>query len=180
MIIGKAKGIPYSNPYLPSDFNIETKEGGFAIVNAEEYRCGKAIMPDWYPHVYVPNPHYRNIQLSRFNGYQCLGIGEITSSDYPPIDKITQKLTCPYIFGDDIVRTIVSYWKPREDKALPIGKYGILTINYCYRIEIDGKVFPVTQEKIVRILNEEEKIDIYSDSGIEEITYIYSVAWVVL
>ena len=43
--------------------------------------------------------------------------------------KITFKLSCPYLFGDDAVHDIDTWWKYEEDIEFPI----------CYRIEFGGK-----------------------------------------
>lgn len=42
--------------------------------------------------------------------------------------KLTVKLKCPYVFGDNAVHEIVTYWEP-------VSKI----VNKCYRIEFDGK-----------------------------------------
>ncbi|MDR0765412.1 MAG: hypothetical protein LBF09_00535 [Odoribacteraceae bacterium] len=175
----KVKGISYTNAFLPPDFDIEKKEGTIAGVDAGEYTCGQAIVPDRHPPFLGPNPFNRHVLLSRFNGYQCLGIQEMTFSKYPVEDKVIHELACPHVFGDDAKHTIVSYWKSRKDKLPPIDEDGVSTTNYCYRVEVDGKEFPVTLEKIGGVLDEEEKTAIYSGSEIA-VTRAYSVAWVVL
>jgi len=48
----------------------------------------------------------------------------------PPADKIIYQLKCPYIFGDDKVYEIVTYWKPTGKRE-----------QTCYRMEFDGKEF---------------------------------------
>jgi len=50
-------------------------------------------------------------------------------------DKLVYQFTCPYVFGDDVEHTIVSYWKRSESGQMS-----------CYRVELDGKEFSVTNE----------------------------------
>jgi len=47
----------------------------------------------------------------------------------PPAEKITLKLTCPFLFGDDISREIVTFW---QESKIVIGK------QLCSKIEIEG------------------------------------------
>ena len=45
--------------------------------------------------------------------------------------KVTLKLKCSYLFGDDAVHDIVTWWKPEEN----------MRKSFCYRIEYGGKEF---------------------------------------
>ena len=103
------------------------------------------------------------------------------SSLCPPAGIITHKLTCPHIFGDNAEHIIISYWKPREDSHSSwILKDGTSALNYCYRIEIDGQDFPVTQEIFVSNHSEESKKIFLQHNGKEQISKTLSVGWIVL
>ena len=54
-------------------------------------------------------------------------------------EKATFQLSCPYIFGDNEVHNIVTWWKPEKiaDAWLEHRFYELAPS--CYRIEIDGK-----------------------------------------
>ena len=48
----------------------------------------------------------------------------------PPAEMLTFKLKCPYMFGDDAVHDIVTYWK---EGNVPTNS------RVCYRVVLDGK-----------------------------------------
>jgi hypothetical protein len=50
------------------------------------------------------------------------------------VEMLTYMLSCPYIFGDDKVHEIVSYWRTPEDSMND-------RCRACYRVVIDGKEF---------------------------------------
>jgi len=54
----------------------------------------------------------------------------------PFAEKITFKLKCPYIFGDDEEHEIVTWWKQKTKK-----NKGSPDSVLCYRIELGGKEF---------------------------------------
>jgi hypothetical protein len=54
----------------------------------------------------------------------------------PPAEMITYKLSCPFVFGDDAVHEIVTWWRPYSEKTLNGHPK-----NLCYRIELDGEEF---------------------------------------
>ena len=56
--------------------------------------------------------------------------------------KVTLRLACPYLFGDNETHDIVTWWEPI------IGT----TRATCYRIEYGGKEFPVSEESIATII----------------------------
>ena len=68
------------------------------------------------------------------------------SSTHPSkkIDMITYKLIFPFVFGDNKEHIIVSYWHPDESGTID---------QICYRIELDGKEFPVTREPLLKYYN---------------------------
>jgi hypothetical protein len=62
---------------------------------------------------------------------------------YKPV-IFTHKLTCSYVFGDNKEHTIVTYWQLHDIKA---------NVKTCYRIEVDGKEFPVIQKPLQKYYN---------------------------
>ena len=137
------KGIDWTwQPYI--SLNQEETQ---AIINKNKKLYTLEVV---YPEVYM---------LSTGYGYYYLDINEnnhylsfqpqVSPSRYlgkelPPADKIIYKLSCPYIFGDDAVHEIVTYWKP--DKS---GYQRQL----CYLIEFEGKEFPVEESFATIILD---------------------------
>ena len=80
----------------------------------------------------------RGLSLYRRNdGHYYLELLCGSSSLCPPVEVILQKITSQHIFGDNEEHIIVSYWKPQKTVR-----------NTLYRVEVDGKEFPVTQEKM--------------------------------
>lgn len=59
---------------------------------------------------------------------------------FSPADKITIKLRCPYIFGDDKVHEIDTYWKI-DYSGIPQELIDEYSNSFCYRIEFDGKEY---------------------------------------
>jgi len=53
----------------------------------------------------------------------------------PSAGKITLNLSCPYIFGDDAVHEIVTWWEPTD-----IGSNIFFRNQICTHIEFDGQV----------------------------------------
>jgi len=55
---------------------------------------------------------------------------------------LTYKLKCPYVFGDEAVHEIVTYWDIPKTKSGDGSVYA-----KCNRIEFEGKVItPITYE----------------------------------
>lgn len=76
--------------------------------------------------------------LRKINGYSYLGVQPISNAynndgivSYHPAERLTFKLNCPYVFGDNAEHEIVSYWKARSQSFY----------NDCYRVEFDGKEY---------------------------------------
>lgn len=148
----KVKGIPVrQSPYI-QDTSVIALIGW--IDPPDLYQC--SVIP-----AYLRDPYDRSYQLdvdTLWNGHYCLSIGEV-AKHYPTSweEVIIHKLIFPYIFGDDAEHIITTWWKLTIIGPL----YSSLD---CYRMTLDGKEFPVTQEK---------KYD-------HEYALTYSVAWVVL
>ena len=60
-------------------------------------------------------------------------------SEYLFREKVTFRLTCPHIFGDDAEHDIDTWWKPGEDRYVHGVKVSGIGSPICYRMEIDGK-----------------------------------------
>jgi hypothetical protein len=56
----------------------------------------------------------------------------------PMADKVIIKLKCPFIFGDDKVYEIVTYWQPKE--GMPYYR-GNPYFGECYLVEFEGKEY---------------------------------------
>ena len=54
----------------------------------------------------------------------------------PFAEKITFKLICPYVFGDDDEHEIVTWWELKT-----LDDVGELDCTLCCRVDLDGKVF---------------------------------------
>jgi len=69
------------------------------------------------------------------NGYYVLtNYFSIPQGDCPETKMLTYKLKCPYLFGDDAVHELVTYWNiSNKSHENVYGK--------CSRIEFEGKVF---------------------------------------
>ena len=63
---------------------------------------------------------------------------------FPCVEKITFKLTFPSLFGDDLEHDIVTWWELIENILSPV----------CYRIEYNGKEFPVEEKYVATIVLE--------------------------
>lgn len=59
--------------------------------------------------------------------------------EYPFREKVTLRLTCHYIFGNDVAHDIVTWWKPGEDTYINNDKIPGIWSPICYRIEFGGK-----------------------------------------
>lgn len=91
------------------------------------YSAG-GIMDDLFPTLGIfkkDDNYYLVFDEFSYNGGGC-----------PAAEKLTFKLTCPYIFGDKEVHEIVTYWKPDPKWD------GIKLLRFfCTHIEVDGKAF---------------------------------------
>ncbi len=79
---------------------------------------------------FEPAVHRPILGLSRHNGYSYLtNQFGLPVNDCPKQKILTYKIKCPYLFGDDAVHELVTYWDI-PDKSNPSAK--------CYRIEFEG------------------------------------------
>ena len=94
--------------------------------NWDNYIYNAPARPGFEPDVNRPI-----LGLSRYNGYSYLtNQFGIPVNDCPEQKVLTYKLKCPYLFGDDAVHELVTYWDIPKDKINPSAK--------CYRIEFEG------------------------------------------
>jgi len=86
---------------------------------------------------YIPDAFFPTLHLQKIDGNYFL---ELSTKSYikdcSAAEKLTFKLKCHYLFGDDAEHDIVTYWKP-DTEYNGIGIHAHL----CYRIELDGKEF---------------------------------------
>ena len=86
-----------------------------------------------YPKLYIANESFVSLGFLN-NGREYLQFfTESTrlAGNFPK--KIIFRLKCPYLFGDNKVHDIVTWWKFIDTYCAPL----------CYRIEYGGKKFPV-------------------------------------
>ena len=97
--------------------------------NNEHYHLIEPGMIDYEP--YTPILMYQ-----RYNGQILLGNRFHIYMDYvEPQEKLTYKITCPYIFGDNEIHVITTYWKKELGESILHSYY-----PECYMVEFDGKV----------------------------------------
>ena len=109
------------------------------------------VMPELYALYYVyedgdiPDPWQHNAgspQIDLRKSGHTEALGAIINDDYdyllfhtltettqPFVEKITLKLKCPYLFGDNETHDIDTWWKQSSKGDL------------CYRIDFDGKEY---------------------------------------
>ena len=88
----------------------------------QNYINGETVPgPDIYPQT-VPLQTRENNQLGT-----CLSIYITRLRKKNNVRKLTYKLKCPYVFGDEEIHEIVAYWNLHELHA------------ECYRIEFEGQ-----------------------------------------
>ncbi|WP_189604196.1 hypothetical protein [Salinimicrobium marinum] len=89
---------------------------------------------------FEPDVNRPTFGLSRFNGYSYLtNQFGLPVNDCPEQKILTYKLKCPYLFGDDAVHELVTYWDISKDKRNPSAK--------CYRIDFeDNEITPAPMD----------------------------------
>ena len=71
--------------------------------------------------------------------YLWLGIASFRKFDFA--EKITLRLTCPYLFDDNEAYDIVTWWELHD------------YYTTCFRVEVDGREFPVKEDIATIILD---------------------------
>ena len=104
---------------------------------------------------YTSLRHQPAISVQKFGGRYFLGIFVVTNhrtmhiKNCPFANTLTFNLSCPYIFGDDAVREIVTYWSmdPSYHPEYQNNKkwFKNRPQSFCYRVVFDGKeITPIT------------------------------------
>ena len=89
---------------------------------------------------FEPDVNRPKLALSNYEGYSYL-INQfgLPVDDCPKQEILTYKIKCPYIFGDDAVHELVTYWEIPNERN-PSAK--------CYRITFEGnEVTPSPMDK---------------------------------
>ena len=94
------------------------------------------------------------------------------NEEHPFNEKATFQLSCPYIFGDNKVHDIATWWKPEKIADAWLGHRFLELAPSCYRIEIDGK--EITEITYVSDLPYNQSGSIHGQAG------PYSIATIVL
>jgi len=132
-----AKGIGLEH-WIPSDAPVE-------------YATRGDVIPDLYtldilvfePHnniepYVIPNAFHRRLTTNTFWGsWHLTNDFPLSVDKYPDTKKIIYRLKCPYVFGDEEVREVVTYWTKTT-------KSGVNFNTECYRIEFEGNEYKIT------------------------------------
>ena len=109
---------------------IDSMEG---YINPDEYTL-KVIWED--PCWLATGAHSSRLGIWKYESRYIMSV-TVDTGFYEGCDALNRKLvfqfTCPYVFGDNEVHNIVTFWK-RKRSNRPTSD------NPCYRIEFDGKV----------------------------------------
>ena len=80
---------------------------------------------------FEPDVNSPKLGISKYNGYSYLtNQFGLPLEDCPTQEILTYKIKCPYIFGDDTVHELITYWDIPKGKRNPSAK--------CYRIAFEG------------------------------------------
>jgi len=123
------------SPYIPEE---QAKSGG---VNRDLYDLDIILSEpcqSWDNSIHTPagSNTYLTLGMKIYDNGYCYLTNDYFSvpvGDCPEEKILTYKLKCPYVFGDEAVHELVTYWD--------IPKKKILSSYYakCYRIEFEGK-----------------------------------------
>jgi len=134
-----ANGIDWSQEENQAAINKNKELYTLEIVYPEVY-----MDPVWTHYhsggAYIPSHsigYKLNISIDKNNSYYLsfhpqTSVKRSFDKELPLAEKIIYKLKCPYIFGDDSVYEIVTWWEIEKE-----------TLAICYRLEFDGKEFPI-------------------------------------
>ena len=114
--------------------NIESDQFGLPI--RRDLFSFEVIFPDprMYPDIFLPEFDYPILLVSKLgNGDYCLTCYPLSNNEFngkkiPPSKKITFKLKCPHIFGDDSEHVIETGWRSFN-----------LNRQECRSVTFDGK-----------------------------------------
>jgi len=155
----KGIGFDWSQP----EGMVITEEEAGGTVKPDLYTL-EIVFPEGFKNPWKPEPghdvifdkHEPALGYGWGCNYNWIGTAEICSYGYlffetgslkswgddplPFAEKITFKLSCPYIFGNDVSKDIVTYWVCEHKNEFSAK---------CYRVEFDGKdYFP---EEMIRV-----------------------------
>ena len=99
-------------------FNENTSSG--EVSNSDVFFLNKST--NFYGAVYT-------VSINKFD-YFYVRLSASSPESSPALNKITFKLKCPYIFEDNSIHEIVTYWAPESKNSRN---------HVCYSIEYDGK-----------------------------------------
>jgi len=110
------------------------------------------VFPEGSTNLYIVEPlsggqpmNHPELFLYNRNGYNYIGI-DVASYKFtwpdleeiiPPVGKFVFQVTCPYIFGDEAVHEIVTWWE--LDPNFSKNYENELTPIYCHSIEFENK-----------------------------------------
>ncbi|WP_084166318.1 hypothetical protein [Anditalea andensis] len=80
---------------------------------------------------FIPDVNLPQLGMVSYNGYSHLtNHFGLSLKNCGEQKKLTYKLKCPYLFGDDAIHEFITYWEIPKDKLNHGAK--------CYRIEFEG------------------------------------------
>ena len=94
---------------------------------------------------FEPDVNRPKLVMSKYNGYYYLTNDfSVPVNDCPEEKKLTYKLKCPYVFGDEAVHEFVTYWDiPKSNYAHTFERFA-----KCNRIEFEGnEIIPTPMDK---------------------------------
>lgn len=77
-----------------------------------------------------------------------------------PQEILTYQIVCPYIFGDDDVHAVTTYWKEQGKEDGMVNKEYFME---CYKVEFEGKVINDINHDWERLLYESNSVAITID-----------------
>jgi len=117
-----------------------SKENTSGEVKKELYTLdvvfGKKCEDSYYAHYHsgavFPAPKFPKLGIIIIDGKYHLSFREqsVKSECFATERKITFNLTCPYVFGDEKIHEIATFWKTDKIESFNIE---------CYKIVFDGK-----------------------------------------
>ena len=119
--------------WIPSSIAME--DASWGPVTPDLYTLGVYVFDPCKTAAYSPRlmrKYYKG------NWYLTSDVG-IGVGDCPEVKKFTYMLKCPYVFGDEDIHEIVTYWNVPK-----ITKSETLFYAECYRIEFEGKEYEPT------------------------------------
>jgi hypothetical protein len=168
--------MPIQDSFSPGATIIPDKYGWDGVVKPELYKLD-IVLPElcFVSKKPATQKTDKKLIMSKLHNNFYLGFCEKSTPSCPPVETITFKLTCPFIFGDSSEHIIISNWnssgKFRTSDNFPR--------NECYSITVDGKEWHVEQE-IFTPNKREEFIDEMAQNERKDYSRIISVARIIM